>query len=179
MASRTTCTSGSRRRSSAASGLDGRISLQSSPSRPAWPTKWSRRTTAPVSRRDSRAVRSGPHRKSSGYAETSSVSAGDGRYRARDIGKYLLLDPSEVGDHLTEMSQSPIYQIEDLTWTLSDPLAGSGSDAGPPTTSGPLSTSKPAAGRIRASPRRGERGSSGRDRESREWAAACSAGASA
>ena len=54
--------------------------------------------------------------------------AGDG-HRARDIGKYLLLDPSEVGDHLTEMSRSPIYQIEDLTWALSDPLAGSGSDA--------------------------------------------------
>ena len=54
--------------------------------------------------------------------------AGDG-HRARDIGKYLLLDPSEVGDHLTEMSRSPIYQIEDLRWALSDPLAGSGSDA--------------------------------------------------
>lgn len=50
-------------------------------------------------------------------------------HRVRDIGEYLLLDPREVSDHLIEMSQSPIYYVGDLTWALSDPLEGSGSDA--------------------------------------------------
>ena len=50
-------------------------------------------------------------------------------HRARDIGKYLLLDHSEVRSHLIEMSQSPIYYVGDLAWALSDPLEGSGSDA--------------------------------------------------
>jgi hypothetical protein len=48
---------------------------------------------------------------------------------ARDIGKYLLLDPYEVSGHLIEMSRSPIYYVGDLAWALSDPLEGSGSDA--------------------------------------------------
>ena len=50
-------------------------------------------------------------------------------HRARDIGKYLLLDPTEVEDHLIEMSQSSLYYVGNLEWALSDPLAGSGSDA--------------------------------------------------
>jgi hypothetical protein len=50
-------------------------------------------------------------------------------HRARDIGKYLLLDPGEVSDQLIEMSKSPIYYVGDLAWALSDPLEGSGSDA--------------------------------------------------
>lgn len=50
-------------------------------------------------------------------------------HRARDIGKYLLLDPGEVSDHLIAMSQSPIYYVGDLAWALSDPLEGRGSDA--------------------------------------------------
>jgi hypothetical protein len=50
-------------------------------------------------------------------------------HRARDIGKYLRLDPSEVADHLIEMSRSTLYEVGDLEWALSDPFAGSGSDA--------------------------------------------------
>lgn len=50
-------------------------------------------------------------------------------HRVRDIGKYLLLDPSEIEDHLLEMSRSTLYYVGDLEWALSDPYAGSGSDA--------------------------------------------------
>jgi Meiotically up-regulated gene 113 len=49
--------------------------------------------------------------------------------RPRDIGKYLRLDPSEVEDHLIELSRSTLYCVGDLEWALSDPLTGSGSDA--------------------------------------------------